>query len=202
VTSRDEIGELAASLNTMAAAIQTRDADLTDLNQSLIDRTVELERATREALEASRLKDEFLAVMSHELRTPLNAIIGFLGIMQMTGGLDARNAHMVQRIRANSERLLALINDVLDISRMRPDALQLYPIDVSLHAGAAPWRQHECLAEQKGIEFSVTWTPPPATVHMDEDAVKDLQSAVQRLQVHQPGRGRTGDSRPGDKFGH
>ncbi|HLA42885.1 MAG TPA: histidine kinase dimerization/phospho-acceptor domain-containing protein, partial [Aggregatilineales bacterium] len=78
----------------------------------------QLEITNKEVTEANRLKSEFLAVMSHELRTPLNAIIGFLGIMLMSGQLNERNTFLAGRARANSDRLLRLINDILDISRI------------------------------------------------------------------------------------
>src|SRR5262249_46468805 len=94
-------------LQVTYASLEKRTAELETAN-------VDLEKATLEAREASRLKDEFLAVMSHELRTPLNAIIGFQGILLMAGKLNERATHMVERAQANAERLLALINDILD----------------------------------------------------------------------------------------
>ncbi len=80
----------------------------------------ELAAAVREAEQANKLKDQFLANMSHELRTPLNAIIGFTEVMMMglTGTLPQRADHAISRIHLNSERLLTLIDDVLDISKI------------------------------------------------------------------------------------
>ncbi len=81
---------------------------------------VELRKAMAMAKEANRLKGEFLATMSHELRTPLNAIIGFSEIMinGMGGEIDEDAKFMIGRMHDNSARLLNLINDVLDMSKI------------------------------------------------------------------------------------
>jgi signal transduction histidine kinase len=125
---------------------------------------------------ANRLKDQFMAVMSHELRTPLNAIIGFLGIMKMTGNLEERNLYMVDRARANAERLLALINDILDISKIEAGKLVLVMSPVSPRKISDHWKsQMEVLAKQKNLEFSVIIDEGlPATIDVDEDALTKI----------------------------
>ncbi|MBI1258149.1 MAG: HAMP domain-containing protein [Chloroflexi bacterium] len=180
VTSADEIGELSTAFNTMAETIQKRDADLNTINQTLekrIDeRTKELRIATREAQEASRLKDEFLSIMSHELRTPLNAIIGFQGIMLMGAQLDERGKHMIQRAQANSNRLLTLINDILDISRIESGRLQIVKTEIEpailvdrLHT------QMSVLADEKKLDFVVEIDASvPTIISTDEDALTKI----------------------------
>ncbi|HEX2908245.1 MAG TPA: ATP-binding protein [Phototrophicaceae bacterium] len=169
IATQDEIGTLAQAFNTMTHQLQ-------NLIKSLEERIVERTAAMREAKEASRLKDEFLSIMSHELHTPLNAIIGYLGIMNLQGGLTPENQHMTQRARANAERLLALINDVLDISRIESGRLQLAPSDINLRDLLDRLqRQMAVLAEEKGLGFSITVedTVPP-TIHIDEDAITKI----------------------------
>lgn len=84
------------------------------------------EQAARQAVEAaSQAKDRFFATMSHELRTPLSAIIGFLREMLYSTQLDTDNTHMAERSLANSQRLLMLINSVLDLSRLAAGSLEL-----------------------------------------------------------------------------
>jgi signal transduction histidine kinase len=136
----------------------------------------QLMKATREAREASRLKDEFLAVMSHELRTPLNAIIGFQGILLLAGTLDERTLHMIRRAQANAERLLALINDILDISRIEAGRMQLTPVDVPIAQAIDTWRnQMSVLAEQKGLKFSVHVDESmPEIIRADQDAITKI----------------------------
>ena len=88
----------------------------------------ELEQARDAALEASRSKSQFLANMSHELRTPLNAIIGY-SEMLLEDANDAGNAPLADdlgKIRNAGEHLLALINDVLDISKIEAGAMKLH----------------------------------------------------------------------------
>ncbi len=125
------------------------------------------------AREANRLKDQFLAVMSHELRTPLNAIIGFLGVMKMMGKLDTQATHMADRARANAERLLALINDILDISKIESGQYELIPSSIDLRKTVERWQsQMEILAKQKGVEFTVKIDNQlPDMIYVDEDAL-------------------------------
>ncbi len=86
------------------------------------------ERERRERAEAAdRLKSTFLATMSHELRTPLNSIIGFTDIVLegMAGPLNAEQTKQLDMVRKSSRHLLALINDVLDISKIQAGGLTL-----------------------------------------------------------------------------
>lgn len=162
VNTQDEAGQLATAFNAMTDRVQ----------QSLKD----LEEANRSLREASRLKDEFLAIMSHELRTPLNAIIGFQGIVLMSKKLDDRSAHMVQRSQANAERLLKLINDILDISRIESGRMQIIQADVPVVQVVEKWKsQMSVLAEEKGLQFEVQVdSQMPDTILTDEDAVTKI----------------------------
>lgn len=84
----------------------------------------ELIAARNLADEASRMKSRFLAMMSHELRTPLNGLIGFTELLRSTP-LDAEQADYVATMRASSETLLAVINDILDYSKVEAGRLDL-----------------------------------------------------------------------------
>ena len=189
VAGQDELGQLAHSFNLMADAIQQRETSLNDLNQSLeqrvAERTVELKEARDEALAAqrianenSRLKSEFLATMSHELRTPLNAIEGFTSIMLSGMGveLSPRAEDMVKRVAANSRRLLHLINDFLDLSRIEAGRLELVNSPVSPRNMAQKWnREVGVLGEGKGIEFDINVDPElPEMLLGDEDALSKI----------------------------
>ena len=136
----------------------------------------DLQVATREAREASRMKDEFLAVMSHELRTPLNAMIGFQGILLMTGKLDDKAQHMVRRAQANAHRLLTLINDILDVSRIESGRMQFSRSDLSV-IGLVERLQSQMgvLADEKHLTFDVHIDPAlPKTLWIDEDAITKI----------------------------
>lgn len=90
------------------------------LEELVTARTAELASSLAALEEANHVKDDFLASMSHELRTPLNSVIGFSGILLagMAGELNEEQARQVAMIRSSGERLLALVNDVLDLSRL------------------------------------------------------------------------------------
>lgn len=94
----------------------------------------QLEQTTRAAEVASRSKSEFLANMSHELRTPLNAIIGFAEILERGEATisDPRHKAYAKDIRESGEHLLAVINDILDVSRIEAGKLevQVEPVDL------------------------------------------------------------------------
>ena len=78
---------------------------------------------------ANRVKTEFLANMSHELRTPLNAIIGFSDVMLsgLFGGIEPRYQEYIENIRDSGSHLLAVINDILDVSRIEAGRMELRP---------------------------------------------------------------------------
>ncbi len=86
------------------------------------------------AQEADRLKSAFLATMSHELRTPLNSIIGFTGILlqALAGPLNAEQEKQLGMVRESAHHLLALINDVLDISKIEAGQMEIHctPFDM------------------------------------------------------------------------
>ncbi len=87
----------------------------------------ELRREGERLAFASKAKSEFLATMSHELRTPLNAIMGFSELMKekVAGELSAKQRRYVDNILASSEHLLALINDILDMSKVESGKIEL-----------------------------------------------------------------------------
>jgi two-component system, sensor histidine kinase and response regulator len=96
---------------------------LHDVTEEIII-TEELERAKHAAEEANRSKSEFLANMSHEIRTPMNAIIGLSELM-MDGSLEPHQLDYLIKINGSSKMLLAIINDILDYSKIEADKLRL-----------------------------------------------------------------------------
>lgn len=106
-----------------------RVAEILSIGSDLSERmNAESERARRErAEEADRIKSAFLATMSHELRTPLNSIIGFTGIVLkgLAGPLNAEQSKQLGMVRKSARHLLALVNDVLDISKIEAGQLEV-----------------------------------------------------------------------------
>ncbi|MEM9453891.1 MAG: ATP-binding protein [Myxococcota bacterium] len=96
-------------------------------NASLARANEDLVVAHRQAQAASQLKSEFMTTMSHELRTPLNSVIGFSNYLlkNKSGGFGERDIKMLDRIRFNGIHLLSIIDDILDISKIEAERLEL-----------------------------------------------------------------------------
>ena len=139
ISSNDELGALAEEFNRMAAQLQESYAGLElkvdERTRELATALDELDEKSRELETASRHKSAFLANMSHELRTPLNAIIGFSQVLRerMFGELNEKQEEYVQDILTSANHLLALINDVLDLSKVEAGQFELDVAPFSLH---------------------------------------------------------------------
>jgi signal transduction histidine kinase len=136
----------------------------------------QLEEARAAAVAAARVKSDFVANVSHELRTPLTSIIGFAGILKATGELGARERHYVERIYDSSQGLLALINDVLDFSRLESGRIKLDRSDVDLNEFAeALVRQFRTQAMEKGLKLERMSGPEvPQSWYLEKQATKQI----------------------------
>ncbi|MBL8435328.1 MAG: PAS domain S-box protein, partial [Zoogloea sp.] len=114
--------------------IRQLDARLTlyhhHLEELVAERTAQLAEASQRAEAASRAKSAFLANMSHEIRTPMNAILGQARLLERSR-LDAAQQDRLARIRNAGAHLLAIINDILDISKIEAGKLHLDAVDFS-----------------------------------------------------------------------
>ena len=131
----DEIGSLADSFNFMLERIHKRDLAIREHNKNLekevLKRTRELKATMEKAEAASKAKSDFLSTMSHELRTPMNAIIGMTSFLT-DSGIDEKHGEYLRIISQSSDALLALINDVLDYSKIESGKLELEEASFSL----------------------------------------------------------------------
>lgn len=178
----EEIGALADAIDDMRENLQSI---YQDMETRIAERTEDLKKARDDAIAAqqvaqenSRLKSEFLSTMSHELRTPLNAIEGFTSIMLSGMGveLSPRAEDMVKRVSANSKRLLYLINDFLDLSRIESGRLELTKEPLSPIELVQTWEEEiGVLAKEKNLDFIISVSDKlPATIIGDEDALSKI----------------------------
>ncbi len=142
--------------------------DLEDTRQRLEDQAKQLERTRDEALEASRLKSEFLANVSHEIRTPMNAVIGMTQLL-LDSRLSEEQRDNAETVRGQADFLLGLINDILDFSKIEAGRLSFEHLEFSLRSAVATVMEMFAeRAEGKGLDFGfVTQGPVPDTLKGD-----------------------------------
>ncbi|MCT7960133.1 PAS domain S-box protein [Laspinema sp. D1] len=145
--------------------LQAQNHTLACQNQELESKRQQIERQNCQLKEASRLKSEFLATMSHELRTPMNSILGFSQVL-LRGRrhpLAPQQKQMVERILNNGKQLLALIDDILDLSKIEAghSELKLEEFEVDLLVSAT-CEELRIFAQRKNLtlQFNSTLDHP------------------------------------------
>ena len=125
------------------------------------ERTAELERARGEAVEAARAKSDFLATMSHEIRTPMNGVLGMVSLLEHTS-LTREQRACTDIISGSGQALMAILNDVLDLSRIEAGKLELSnsPVQVGLMCEQVTGLFRPSAAE-KGLHVSCGVEPVP-----------------------------------------
>lgn len=138
---------------------EVRKERLQKINAELRKRNVEIRKAKNQAEEANRAKSLFIANISHEIRTPLNSIIGFTDLL-LPMAQNQKEKTFLQSIKNSSNSLLSLINDILDLSKIQADKLELYREPVSIHSIMSEIQQiFYPQVQGKNIRFIITVSP-------------------------------------------
>ena len=128
-----------------------------NIYNSMMTRERELEVQKVEAEQSSRAKSTFLSNMSHDIRTPMNAIIGYTTLIKKEKGLPANVVGYLDKIEASNKHLLALINDVLDMSRIESGKMELTVEKTNIVKTMGEVRDlFSTQMETKGITYTVT----------------------------------------------
>jgi signal transduction histidine kinase/CheY-like chemotaxis protein len=161
----DEIEYLGESFNRMIEALAASQEEIR-LHRELLEerirqRTEELERAMHGALNASKAKSEFLANMSHELRTPMNGLLGMLDLA-LDGGIESEQKDQLETAQRCAYSLLALLNDILDLSKIEAGKMMLEKIPFEARSVVEDCvKSQAAKAAQKKIDLRFEASPGP-----------------------------------------
>ena len=135
IATGDEYQRLAEAFNHMLDNLEAAQVKLREANKQLDSKIVELSDRNIELFQANALKSEFLANMSHEFRTPLNAILGFAQVIRDKPALLSKEKEQryAENIMTSGNRLLVMINDLLQLAKTRSDKMELHIERASMH---------------------------------------------------------------------
>ncbi|MCH7490894.1 MAG: response regulator [Gemmatimonadetes bacterium] len=161
-----EVARLAESLSSLTDKLQ----------EKVRERTAELRESMLLAEASNRAKSEFLANMSHEIRTPMTAILGFSENLADPNLEDAQRSQAIEIIRNNGENLLNIISDILDISKIEADRIEVENARVSpVQIVAEVVSVMRVRATAKGLSFATKWVwPLPETIESDPTRLKQI----------------------------
>jgi signal transduction histidine kinase len=179
IQTGDEFEDLSHAFNRMLRGLVNMQDRMRKVNADLDRKVDELAQANMALYESNRLKSDFLATMSHELRTPLNSILGFSEVLLSSEQLTDKQQRWVRNIQSSGDRLLNLINDILDLAKIEAGKMQVRLAEFSIYdVCEGLLAMFRPMAEKKNIELRGQLEPGLPTLRQD---VVKLQQILSNL---------------------
>ncbi len=177
IATGDEYEKLSQAFNHMLDNLEAAQEKLRQANRQLDAKISELSERNIELFKANKLKSEFLANMSHEFRTPLNAILGFAQVLREKPGLLKRDKgqRYAENIITSGNRLLTMINDLLDLAKTQAGKMELHLEQASvLQICESLVSSFSLLARKKKIKISTEVSPDVPLIVTDAGKVQQV----------------------------
>jgi signal transduction histidine kinase len=179
IQTGDEFEDLSHAFNRMLRHLVSMQDQWRKVNADLDRKVDELAQTNMALFESNRLKGDFLATMSHELRTPLNSILGFSDVLLSSEGLTDKQRRWLSNIQSSGQKLLSLINDILDLAKIEAGKMQVRLETFNLHdVCEALLNMFRPLAEKKNIDLRSQMEPDIPMLRQD---ITKLQQILQNL---------------------
>jgi HAMP domain-containing protein/CheY-like chemotaxis protein/signal transduction histidine kinase len=177
-TQQEELQQTNEELEEKARLLQTQNEEVERKNREVESAKRQLEEKARQLALTSKYKSEFLANMSHELRTPLNSLLILAKLLadNPDGNLSDKQTEFAKTIHSSGVDLLALINDILDLSKIESGMMSVSLIDFSFRELREMMeRNFRQVANDKGLAFSIELAPDlPPSIHTDPTRVQQI----------------------------
>ncbi|MFA9388288.1 MAG: response regulator [Prolixibacteraceae bacterium] len=167
----------AEELQAQSEELKSQSEELQQTANELLEQNLELDLQKEQVETANQLKTEFLSNMSHELRTPLNSIMALsrVLIMQANDKLDEEENNYLEIIERNGKRLLALINDILDLSKIEAGKMDISPEFISVANLLSIIKDSiQSLADEKGLQLTLSLPDNLPKVETDESKLHQV----------------------------
>ncbi|MBN1332993.1 MAG: response regulator [Synergistales bacterium] len=169
-----ELAQKNTELRIQSDKLKAQSSELRSQSEELLEQNIELEYQRKQVEEANRLKSEFLSNMSHELRTPLNSILALSRVLktQTLQKLTSEESKYLEVIERNGKNLLALINDILDLSKIEAGKVEVAPDLFSMKQAIEEIAESMIpMVAEKDVDLQLDISPDLPDIESDEEKV-------------------------------
>ncbi|MFD1849086.1 ATP-binding protein, partial [Oceanobacillus bengalensis] len=177
-SQQEELEQTNTELEEKAISLEEQNQMFEEKNKELLQARADLEEKAKQLASSSKYKSEFLANMSHELRTPLNSMLILSKLLSDNddGALSTKQVEFAKTIYTSGKDLLALINDILDLSKIESGKMEVYPSNVVLtDLAAAVESNFKPVAGEKNLQFDIILNENlPTSIFTDEGKLQQV----------------------------